>query len=102
MPVQDLDKNNFNTTIQSSKNPVIVDFYADWCGPCKMIAPVMEQIANTHTDIDVYRVDVDKDPELAAQFGIMNIPTIISFKDGAPYKKVVGAQGIANMLKLVE
>ena len=102
MPVQDLDKNNFNPTIESAAKPVIVDFYADWCGPCKMIAPVMEQISKAREDVDVYRVDVDKNPELAVQFGIMNIPTIISFKDGALYKKAVGAQGMANILKLVD
>ena len=102
MSVQDLDKNNFNSTIAASENPVIVDFYADWCGPCKMIAPVMEQIARSRTDVDVYRVDVERNPELAAQFGIMNIPTIISFKDGKLYKKTMGAQGIVNILKLVE
>ena len=102
MPVQNLDKNNFNITIQNAQNPIIVDFYADWCGPCKMIAPVMETIERTRDDVDVYRVDVDKNPELAVQFGIMNIPTIISFKDAAPYKKAIGAQGMANILKLVE
>jgi len=102
MPVQDLDKNNFVETVQSAKNPIIVDFYADWCAPCKMIAPVMEQISKERTDVDVYRVDVDKNPEIAAHFGIMNIPTIISFKDSAPYKKAVGAQGMASILQLVE
>jgi len=102
MPVQDLDKNNFVNTIQNSKKPVIVDFYADWCAPCKMIAPIMEQISDTRMDVDVYRLDVDAAPELAGQFGITSIPTIISFKDGAPYKKAVGAQGIANILKLVD
>jgi len=102
MPVQNLDKNNFKITIENAKNPIIVDFYADWCGPCKMIAPIMDMIESTRTDVDVYRVDVDKNPELAVQFGIMNIPTIISFKDAALYKKAVGAQGMENILKLVE
>lgn len=102
MPVQDLDKHNFNATISNSKNPIIVDFYADWCGPCKMIAPIMDRISNSRNDVDVYRVDVDKNPELAVQFGVMNIPTIISFRDSAPYKKVIGAQGMENILKLVE
>ena len=102
MPVQNLDKSNFNTTIENAKNPIIVDFYADWCGPCKMIAPIMDMIESSRDDVDVYRVDVDKNPELAVQFGIMNIPTIISFKDARLYKKAVGAQGMENILKLVE
>jgi len=102
MPVPNLDQNNFQTVIENAKNPVIVDFYADWCGPCKMIAPVMEQIASSDAGVDVYRVDVDVNPNLAMQFGVMSIPTIVSFKNGQLYKKTVGAQGMANILQLIQ
>ena len=101
MTIQKLDKSNFKSTIESSAKPVIVDFYADWCVPCKMMAPVMEEIAKIG-GIDVYRVDVDEDPELAVEFAVMSIPTIISFKDAKLYKKAIGAQGMVNILNLVQ
>ncbi|MCL2564819.1 MAG: thioredoxin [Defluviitaleaceae bacterium] len=102
MSIQKLDKNNFNPTIENADKPIIVDFYAEWCGPCKMMAPVMEEIARSNDNIAVYRVDVDENPDLAVQFSIMSIPTIISFKDAKPYKTAVGAQGMPNILKLVQ
>jgi len=102
MPVQNLDTSNFKATLESATRPVIVDFYADWCAPCKMIEPVMADIANTNDTVDVYRVNVDENPGLAEAFAVMSIPTIISFKNAQIYKKAVGAQGKAGILSLVD
>jgi len=102
MSIPKLDKNNFNSTIEGADKPIIVDFYAEWCGPCKMMAPVMEEIARSNNEVSVYRVDVDENPDLAMEFSIMSIPTIMSFKDSKPYKTAVGAQGMPNILKLIQ
>jgi len=102
MAIQKLDKSNFKSTIESSNNPVIIDFYADWCGPCKMVAPIMEEIAAENNAIDIYKVNVDENPELAIEFAVMSIPTIISFKNAALYKKAIGAQGKQAILGLVQ
>lgn len=102
MSVKDLNTTNFKSTLESADKPVIVDFYADWCGPCKMIEPIMRDIATTNKEVDVYRVDVDANPDLAVEFAVMSIPTIISFKDAKLYKKAIGAQGKNNILKLID
>jgi len=92
----------FQTTIEKGTKPIIVDFYADWCGPCKMMAPVMEEIASENAAVDIYKVNVDENPELAIEFAVMSIPTIISFKDAKMYKKAIGAQGKQSILNLVQ
>jgi len=102
MAIQKLDTGNFKTTIENGANPIIVDFYADWCGPCKMMAPIMEEIAAEDNGIDIYKVNVDENPELAIEFAIMSIPTIISFKNAAFYKKAIGAQGKQSIMGLVQ
>jgi len=88
----------FNETIGSADKPVLVDFWADWCGPCKMIAPILEEIAQEQPGIQVAKVDVDKNPELAAQFNVMSIPTLLLIKDGEIKKKFVGAKPKAALL----
>ena len=102
MEIQKLDTTNFKTTIENGAKPIIVDFYADWCGPCKMMAPVMEEIASENNALEVYKVNVDENPELAVEFAVMSIPTIISFKDSKMYKKAIGAQGKQSILNLVQ
>ena len=102
MAIQKLDNSNFKATIEGSNNPIIVDFYADWCGPCKMMAPIMEEIAAENNGIDIYKVNVDESPELAIEFAVMSIPTIISFKNAALYKKTIGAQGKPDIMSLVQ
>ena len=99
MAVQSVTKEQFQELVLNYQGPntIIVDFYADWCGPCKMIAPVLEQISNEQSDVTVYKLDVDENPELASQYNIMSIPNVISFRGGKVYKRVVGAQPKARM-----
>ena len=81
---------NFDEEVLHSDIPVIVDFYADWCGPCKMVAPIVEEIARENEDITVCKVNVDEDSALAVKFGIASIPTLIVFKDGREASRIIG------------
>jgi thioredoxin 1 len=82
---------------------IIVDFWAPWCGPCRMVGPVIDEIAQEHGDkVTVGKVNVDENPAIAQKYGIMSIPTIILFKDGEPSKKVIGARSKADFLKEFE
>ncbi len=83
---------NFEGEIKNNKGTVLVDFWASWCGPCKMLAPVLEEFANEHPEIKVGKVNVDEEPALAQAFGIMSIPTLILFKDGKPVSTSMGYQ----------
>lgn len=91
---------SFSTDVLSSNKPVLVDFWATWCGPCKMIAPVLEEIAAERRDsLTVAKLDVDANPETARDFQVISIPTLILFKDGQPTKRIVGAKGKAALLR---
>ncbi len=95
MEVKTLTDASFDSEIADGS--VIVDFWAPWCGPCRMVGPVIEQIAAEHADkVAVGKVNVDENPSIASKFGIMSIPTIILFKDGQPTKKVIGARSKAD------
>ncbi|MCI9216381.1 thioredoxin [Lachnospiraceae bacterium 42-17] len=97
-----LTKDNFKEEVLESKVPVLVDFWAAWCGPCQMVGPVIEEIAGEVTDAKVGKVDVDSEKELAKQYKVMSIPTLIVFKDGEAVKREVGAKPkneILDMLK---
>lgn len=91
---------SFSTEVLSSNKPVLVDFWATWCGPCKMVAPVLEEIAGERSDhLTVAKLDVDANPETAQNFQVVSIPTMILFKDGQPVKRIVGAKGKAALLR---
>ena len=91
---------SFSDDVLSSNTPVLVDFWASWCGPCKMIAPVLEEIAGEKAgQLTVAKLDVDANPTTARDFQVVSSPTLILFKDGAPVKRIVGAKGKAALLR---
>jgi thioredoxin len=91
---------SFSADVLSSNKPVLVDFWATWCGPCKMVAPVLEEIASERGEqLTVAKLDVDANPETAQNFQVVSIPTMILFKDGQPVKRIVGAKGKAALLR---
>ena len=90
----------FDESVNGSDTPVLVDFWAEWCGPCKMIAPVLEDIAKDHVGrIQIAKLNVDDNPNVARRFDVMSIPTLIVFSDGEVKKRLVGAKGKAQLLE---
>ena len=90
----------FDETIAGAGEAVVVDFWAEWCGPCKMIAPILDEIANEHAGkITVAKLNVDDNPDVARRFDVMSIPTLIVFKDGQQVKRLVGAKGKGQLLQ---
>lgn len=92
MAVHYINKHNFEQDVMNSQQTVLVDFFATWCGPCKMISPTLEQIAEERPDVKVCKIDVDQEPELAARFGVMSIPTLMVVKNGCITEQTLGAQ----------
>ena len=89
---QPVTTDTFETEVLQSETPVVVDFWAEWCGPCRAVAPVLDQIAAEREDLRIVKVNIDEEPALAERYGILSIPTIVLFKDGEPQAAAVGAQ----------
>ena len=85
-----ITKDNFEEKVLNNKKTVLIDFWASWCGPCKMLSPIVSEIAEENSDIDVGKINVDEEAELSLEFSIMSIPTLIVFKDGKAVKKSIG------------
>ena len=101
MAVIEIKSTNFQQEVLNSDKPVLLDFWASWCGPCGMVSPIVDEIAEERTDIKVGKVNVDEQPELAAQFGVMSIPTLVVMKDGKVVNQTVGARPKAQILSLL-
>ena len=101
MAAININQNNFHDEVMNSDKPVLLDFWASWCGPCRMVVPLVEQIALERSDIKVGKINIDEEPELAMQFGIMSIPTLLVMKDGVVVNKAVGARPKDGILALL-
>lgn len=101
MSVIKINQGNFQNEVIRSGKPVLLDFYADWCGPCRMVSPIVEEIAEERTDIKVGKINVDEESELAEQFGISGIPALVVIKDGRIVDQAVGARPKAQILAML-
>lgn len=101
MSVLKVTKNNFDD-IKASEKPVLLDFYADWCGPCRMVGPIVEEIAGERDDITVGKINVDEEQELAMEFGVASIPTLVVMKGGKVVEQSAGARPKAQILAMLD
>ena len=101
MAVITITKENFAQEVLQSEKPVLLDFWASWCGPCRMLSPIVDEVAEERTDVKVGKVNVNKQPELAGQFGVMSIPTLLVFEQGKLVRQAVGARPKAGVLDLL-
>lgn len=102
MAVVNITNENFESEVLNSDKPVLVDFWATWCGPCRMQGPIVEELSNENADIKVGKCDTDQNGELAEKFGIMSIPTLMAFKDGQLIGKAVGVTPKEKLLAMLQ
>lgn len=102
MSVLKITQNNFDNEIMKSQKPVLLDFYADWCGPCRMVSPLVDEIAEENPQYLVGKINVDEEPGLAAAFGVASIPTLVVIKDGKVVQKSAGARPKAQILAMLK
>ena len=102
MSVTVINKNNFEQEVMKSDRPVLLDFYATWCGPCRMLSPIVDKIAAEHSDIKVCKINVDDEEELAMRFEVMSIPTLVVIKNGEVVNRSVGALPEARILAMIK
>ena len=101
MAVLKIDGNNFEEKILNAQGTAVVDFWADWCGPCRMFSPIIEQFAAKHPEVTVGKINVDEEPELANQFKVMSIPTLMVIKDGKVVRQSMGARPKSQILAML-
>ncbi len=98
-----VDDSNFDQTVLQAKTPVLVDFWAEWCGPCRMVAPIVEELAVEYEGrVSFTKLDVDQNPKTASKYGIMSIPTLLIFKDGNPISNIVGFRPKAELKRSLD
>ena len=102
MSVVKINKTNFEEIVLKNEKTVLIDFYADWCGPCKMVAPIVEEIADEHPDVVVGKINVDEEPELAVKFGVSSIPSLFVIKDGKIKDSAIGYKPKEVLLEMLK
>lgn len=102
MSVLEVNQSNFEKEVLQSEKPVLVDFYADWCGPCKMLSPIVDEVATENETIKVCRINIDENEELAVEYGIMSIPTLVVIKNGEENTRTVGVVAKSEILEMLK
>ena len=102
MAIVEITKENFDTAVLQEQKPVLLDFWAEWCMPCRMLSPIVDEVADEREDIVVGKINVDRDPELAIKFGVQSIPNLIVMKNGVVEQMAVGGRDKAQILALLD